>query len=76
MWAARDKNEELHLFLIKPERCNEEGVWDTGDWEYPESESLLVYSDLIPNLKWEDEPVEIGIYRTDIMMAISKKNME
>lgn len=60
MWVARDKDGTLNLYLIKPIRDVEEGIWHTDDWEYPESEFLSIYN-IFPDLKWEDEPLEVGL---------------
>ncbi len=57
MWVARDKEGFLYLYEDIPLR-------DTlfEDWEpsYPEG-CLRINPTLFPNLKWEDEPVEVEL---------------
>lgn len=54
MWVARDKDTSLTLFTgLKPVRSEEHGWWwmDENLWKIDPS--------LFPDLKWEDEPIEI-----------------
>ena len=66
MWAARNKDGSMNVFRGKPIRIENEWVWDldrskTCGWR-------PVNDDAFPELKWEDEPIEIddlyfGIYQ-------------
>lgn len=64
MWVARDKDGTLNLYLVKPVRDVEEEIWHTDDWEYPESEFLPIY-DIFPDLKWEDDPIEVELTKVN-----------
>ena len=62
MWAARDKNGSAKVFKDKPVRCAEMWVCRSkpGLWR-------PVNDNAFPELKWDDEPLEIddlyfGIY--------------
>lgn len=67
LYVARDREDcpyvshHLRLYLVKPVRSIEDGLWHTDDWEYPESESLPLPENWFPDLKWEDEPLEVSI---------------
>lgn len=52
MFVARDKDNSLYLYYTKPTRINEEWVADDG---------FLINSELFPELKWEDEPIEVEL---------------
>ena len=58
MWVARDKNGNLYLYSIKPEKGNVQ-------WQIPANESGIIAkldSELVPSVKWEDEePTEVDI---------------
>lgn len=72
MWVARDKkNNQINLFLIKPVRDKVEGIWHTDDWEYPESEFIPIYDKMFPDLKWEDDPVEVSLVSTEFVKKYS-----
>ena len=57
LWIARDKNGHLFAYIHKPTRANDFWYDDNGfnnnsDWtDLPE--------DWFPNLRWEDEPIEL-----------------
>ena len=53
MYVARDKNGMLFLFKIKPVRMGD--IWSWDEYSY-----VLDY-DMFPNLKWEDEPLEVNL---------------
>lgn len=54
-WLARDKDGCLNLFQgIHPHRLGEEWV-SSGDYGY------IGNKDMMPELSWEDEPVEVEI---------------
>ena len=64
LWLARDKDGFLTLFKSKPERAHEEWV----DFN-PETEEQFIFIDnsLFPNLKWEDEPIEVNIFTKEFV---------
>lgn len=63
MWIARDKDGYLTLFItIKPIRVEDKR------WSGNEHNSFTAFEDWaalpeewFPNLKWEDEPIEVDI---------------
>lgn len=63
MWLVRDKDGKLKLFAkVKPWRdydcSDEEQHWITDE---PTNTECLLDSSLFPELKWEDEPIEVEI---------------
>lgn len=56
MWVARNKDGWLVLFESKPVRG--EGFWYTNSRD---DDSMPINSSLFPDLKWEDEPIEVEI---------------
>lgn len=55
MWIARDKNGWLFLHEFKPHR-------DSDEWLSDNTESCgSILGDLFPNLKFEDEPIEVEL---------------
>ena len=58
MWVARDKDYDLSLFTYLPKRCKDYGgSWEAADCE--DSEYCGLNKKLFPELKWEDEPLEV-----------------
>ena len=61
MWVARDKDGSLAVFNDPqpPTRqvCNGHEEWDGHNFMY-------IDPSLFPNLKWEDEPIEVSIIET------------
>lgn len=55
MWVARDKDGDLKFFANKPIR--NEDYWA----EHPLGEFCRINDWLFPELKWEDEPIEVNI---------------
>lgn len=53
-WVARDKNGEIYVYGDYPEKDSERPIW-IG------SNSINLYQESFPNLKWEDEPMEVEI---------------
>lgn len=54
-WIARDEDGELYLYDTEPWR--DENLWQgrgRNEWE-------LNDNNLFPNLKWEDEPIEVEL---------------
>ncbi len=61
MWVAREKSGRLFLFESKPikhYKCI--GLWVNNGVITPIME---IDSSLFPNLKWEDEPIEVEIIK-------------
>lgn len=67
MWLVRNKYENaLWLFNNKPVRNEDSGQWESV---YDEEQGYGGVFDIIeinpserPSLKWEDEPIEVGIF--------------
>ena len=57
LWVARDKNGFLFAYEDKPKRCDNQKEW-FGRFLFAMKNSYF------PELKWEDEPIEIGIRQT------------
>lgn len=60
MWVARDKNDGLCLYIAKPQRC---GIWWNVSLE--ECDCLKINDALFPDLRWEDEPIEVELVRKE-----------
>lgn len=61
-WLARDRNKALFFHHEKPHRYYGD-TWRT-DWvrhPQPELHHLRLLDDIMPNLKWEDEPIEVEL---------------
>lgn len=56
MWVARDEGaKRCYLFAHKPKR------W-TYFWSDGKSDNkILLDGDMFPNLKWEDDPIEVNL---------------
>lgn len=57
MWIARDKDGSLWLFENKPVRKN-------CNWNHPNLDFMKISDttgQLLPKLKWEDEPIEVDL---------------
>nr|DAG79346.1 MAG TPA: hypothetical protein [Caudoviricetes sp.] len=57
-WVARDKSGKLYLYNEKPEYYNDFKVW------FACGIIAKLDNNLFPELKWEDEPIEVGIRPT------------
>ncbi len=53
-WVARDKDGNITLYEDKPFRDGE--IWKGCSWK-----SSMIYDLFLPDLKWEDEPVEVEL---------------
>lgn len=60
MWIARDYNGSLRLHLVKPKRQGY--VWHTENY-VGSKQSITLREDLMPNLKWTDNPVQVNIVK-------------
>lgn len=88
MWVARNPDNKLQVFKIKPVRhtlevtnktkgskrydkttvtefWDEEQVFDGYDKHYYPGDYFDVDESLFPDLKWEDEPIEVDIMPSD-----------
>ena len=54
LWVARDKNGFLFAYKDKPARCDNQKEW-IGWFLFSMKNSFF------PDLKWEDEPIEVEI---------------
>lgn len=55
LYAARDYNGDLNLYLLPPERGKFHRVWLIDNVNL----RILIPNGFLPNLKWEDEPIII-----------------
>ena len=63
MWIARNKNGELYLFtFVTPVRCDKDGCWIKGECSSNLSDSIRLDDNLFPELTWDDEPMEVGLF--------------
>lgn len=74
MWVARDKDGDLWMFMSKPIR-HKNRAWVTRVKDMPKDYSnhcweTEIDSSLYPELKWEDEPIEVELRSKKIL----KKN--
>ena len=58
-YIARDKNNELHFFNEKPYREHPVLWWKTKN---EVQDMLYIDSDIFPELKWEDEPIQVELF--------------
>lgn len=73
MWAARDKNGELHLFTVeKPYRYADSYWEDEIDFE---SNKVRIDDSLFPELTWDDEPIEVSLYPS-MLCSVQEKLSE
>lgn len=77
MWVARNKDGSLELFEGRPHRMNKDNIaseeYREGHWYYYSLHSVIgphtiqhfstkmLNQNMFPNLKWEDEPIEINL---------------
>lgn len=65
MWIARDKNEGLWLYIAKPQRSEMGEWWNVSLKEY---DCLKINGELFPELRWEDEPIEVELVRKEVKL--------
>lgn len=65
MWVARDKNGTVWLYTNKPIRSSMFSRWnvDTENSLFSTNEWMEIDGDLFPDLKWEDEPIEVELIK-------------
>lgn len=61
MWIARDKDSELYMYEEKPTRHCSANIWVSTV-----EDEVAMPRHLFPELKWEDEPIEVEIRRKDV----------
>lgn len=71
MWVARDKNGSIRLYIEKPvqkQKIKDSGYETCLDW-CTDVDKMIGYlpSNLYPELKWGDEPVEVSIVPINIL---------
>ena len=71
MWASRDKNGSLRLYIEKPvqkQKIKDSEYETCLDW-CTDVDKMIGYlpSNLYPELKWGDEPVEVSIVPINIL---------
>lgn len=58
MYVARDRNGSLWLYSEKPHREEESELW------YSDKLNIMALnSEEFPQLKWEDEPIEVKLIK-------------
>jgi len=69
MWIARDKNNLLYIYLNKPfKEFKEDDVWTVSSKN--SDKWFNIPSTLFPNLKWENEPIEVELYDKSEKLAL------
>ena len=65
MWVARDKNGTVWLYTNKPIRSSMFSRWnvDSENSLLHTNEWMEIDRDLFPDLKWEDEPIEVELIK-------------
>lgn len=71
MWVARDKNGSIRLYIEKPvqkQNIKDSGYEDCLDF-CTDVDKMIGYlpSNSFPELKWQDEPVEVSIVPINIL---------
>lgn len=76
MWVARDRNGDLRLFSLHkykkeyqkpPIRDNQYGIWCVpGQTLNSMIDVMSIDPSLFPNLKWEDEPIEVRLEKVNL----------
>ena len=65
MFVARDRDGELFVFKDKPIRSSNENLspaWDCWDVDGINGDlAMELNKGLFPNLRWEDEPIEVRL---------------
>lgn len=75
MWVARDKDNYLGLYFYKPVR-GEDDMWYCSGDEFSSMFTgpltMELPQEMIPELTWEDEPVEFVLISKSKLENISK----
>lgn len=89
MWVARNKDGSLELFEGRPHRMNKDNIaseeYREGHWYYYSLHSVIgphtiqyfstkmLDCDLFPELKWEDEPIEVEVVSINELLSQQKE---
>lgn len=66
MWVARDKNGVLHVFNNQPTRQYPfKGSDECGWWFESTYTQMPILTDIFPEIRWEDEPIEVELVRKE-----------
>lgn len=68
MWVARDKNKTLWIHSEKPKR--NVSIWETSSYG---STTGRIDPYLFPDLRWEDEPIEVDLVRKEVNHVDSER---
>lgn len=60
-WAARDLRGDLFIYNSLPERRNGHNIWGFKGGELDKNIAIRIDINLLRNLSWEDEPVEVRL---------------
>lgn len=68
-WVARDKDNEFHMFNVKPHKDEKEGIWYIDDYDDLVAQKrglmpdcIMLEERLLPEIQWiDEEPTEIEI---------------
>lgn len=65
MWVARDKDGTLLMYNDEPIRSSIFSCWevDTEKSSIGEDDYMEIYGDLFPDLRWEDNPIEVELIK-------------
>lgn len=70
MWVARDKDNKLVLYEFEPTRHYDKWY----DYDNGTMYGLIELDEsLFPNLKWEDEPIEVGLHELNPVHKVTCK---
>jgi len=81
MWIARNKTDKHNVvFRNKPKRLEWSGIWyDNSCGRIPNAYGLDIKVGDFPLMKWEDEPIEVGIVPKkyiDLFIEANEKEYE
>jgi hypothetical protein len=65
MWVARDKDGTLWLYIDRPKRARDWWEVDTDNTLLREDDCLEINGDLYPELRWDDETIEVELVRKE-----------
>ena len=67
MYVARDKDGVLHVFNNQPTRQYPYKGSDKCGWWFESTTytQMPISTDLFPELRWEDEPIEVELVRKE-----------
>ena len=74
MWVARDENGDLGLFEEKPFRVEFQPYAKYWDVLSTGASRLQIPSNRFPELTWEDEPLEVELFRKHRIIKKNERN--